>query len=213
MKLLFVLLLALPVQAFAQSWWTVEARLGTAIQFGTTLEIEQVGQPLLSIDADYSTRPFDDALYYGLRIGWRNPQGAWEVEFLHHKVYLDNNPPEIQHFEVTHGYNMLMLNRTWTVHDVDLRAGGGLVISHTDSTIRSLHRTAGQEITGVVGQISAGKNIYLSNRFYIALESKLTLANATVSIADGEAKVPNIAIHVLAGLGYDLTASHHSRER
>lgn len=202
MRFLFIIVLLLPVSGFAENWWTIEARLGTAFSFGTTLEIEQQNQPQLRFDADYETRPFEDAPYYGLRAGWRNSSGGWEVEFLHHKIYLTNHPAEVQHFEVSHGYNLLMFNRLWIVKELNVRAGGGIVISHTESTIRDLTRSAGQEITGVAGQFSVGKDFYLTRRLYFGVETKLTFANATVSIAEGDANAPNIAIHILAGLGY-----------
>lgn len=191
--------------AYSQSWWSIEPiRTGSAKSFSTNLEIEQSSFPKFEFDADYETRPFEDAPYYGYRISRQNKKHAWEVEFLHHKIYLTNNPPEIQHFEVSHGYNMLFLNHAWIFGSNYIRAGAGPVISHAESEIRGLGFASDYEISGFVGQGAFGRRFYVSRIFYFTLEGKLTLATASVSIAQGKAHAPNIAIHGIAGIGFDL---------
>jgi hypothetical protein len=203
-RLLF--LLCFPLHSFAEdAWWSIEPlRTGSALNFNTNLSIEQSGFAELSFDAEYETHPFEDAPYYGWRVSRRNSKGAWEIEFLHHKVYLQNNPPEVNHFEVSHGYNMLFINYAWTYKALHLRAGGGPVISHAESEIRGISFHSGYELSGFCGQASIEKRFYVSNRFFFAIEGKFTAAKATVSVADGEASVPNFAVHGLIGFGFDL---------
>jgi hypothetical protein len=198
-------MLLLATTASSQSFWSIEPiHIGSAKSFSTNLEIEQTAFPKLKFDADYETRPFEDAPYYGYRVSRQNKRHGWEVEFLHHKIYLTNNPPEIQHFEVSHGYNMLFVNHAWIFGSNYVRAGAGPVISHTESEVRGMGFSSSYEFSGVVGQGTFGRRFYLSRIFYLTLEGKLTLATASVSIAQGKAHAPNIAIHGIAGIGFDI---------
>lgn len=191
--------------AYPESWWSLEPlRTGSAKSFSTKLEIEQSALSKFEFDADYETRPWDDAPYYGWRISRQSERHAWELEFLHHKIYLKNNPPEIQHFEVSHGYNMLFLNHAWIFGSTYIRAGAGPVISHTESEIRGLPFESNYEISGFVGQAAIDKRFYISRRFFFTLEGKFTVSTASVSIAEGKAHAPNVALHGLAGIGFDF---------
>jgi hypothetical protein len=203
--LLVTTLLFIPLIVFAQdSRWSFELRTGSALSFDSNLKIEQSGFPELSFDADYETRPFEDAFYYGWRVSYRNPNHAWEVELIHHKVYLKNTRPEVEYFEVSHGYNLLLVNYSRDYGGLNLRAGAGPVISHAESEIRNKSFSSNYEFSGLCGQFAIDKRFYLGQRFFLTVEGKFTAARATVSIADGEATVPNVAIHGLIGFGVDL---------
>ena len=106
-----VLLTLAPVSARAQ--WAVEAFLGTAVSAPSNLTIRQAGEPDISFTAHYATNPFksSSAPYYGFRVSrWWGRWGAF-FDDLHHKLYLTNNPPEVQEFEVTYGYNLFSRRR------------------------------------------------------------------------------------------------------
>ena len=96
MKLLCLLaILFTSTIAYSESWWSIEPlRTGSAKSFSTNLEIEQNAFPELEFDAEYETRPFEDAPYYGYRISRQSEKHGWELEFLHHKIYLTNSTPE-----------------------------------------------------------------------------------------------------------------------
>lgn len=80
---------------------------------------------------------------YAYRIGRWSGRTAWEAELVHHKLYLENPPPAVQHFEVTHGYNLATANRAWaTDRRTVLRVGVGLVIAHPEGRVRG--RTPGR---------------------------------------------------------------------
>lgn len=179
-----------------------EAFLGSAYSFHTGLDITQTGQPDLDFTAHYSTKPFTSPFYYDVRYGRWNGDSAWEIELLHHKVYLDNNPPEVQHFEITHGYNHLMINRAYFRNGFIWHFGLGAVIAHTENTVRGLSVDSNYEFTGPCGQVAVGKRWYFSQQFFGTLEGKVTAAYAHVSVANGHANAPNVAIHGLFGIGY-----------
>lgn len=203
--LLFFCIVGLnPLNGFSASILSIEIGTGSAYSFSTTLQIQQTNEPDIRIDADYATKPWEDAPYYSWRVSYQKKQTAWELEFLHHKLFLENGPREIEHFEVSHGYNMLFINHVWKLRYFDVRVGAGPVISHTESAIRNLALDTGYDLSGIAGQIGVGKRLYLSQQFFLNLETKLTFSNANVSVAEGEASVPNIAIHGLVGIGYDF---------
>lgn len=202
--LCFLILLFSTGFAFSETWWSVELRTGSAKSFSSGLQIEQSGFPKIDFDADYETRPFEDSPYYGYRISRCSEKHAWEVEFLHHKIYLKNTQPDVSHFEVTHGYNMLFLNHAWVFGSAYVRAGAGAVISHAESEIRGQPFNANYDLSGFVAQAAAEKRFYFSRLFFLTVEGKFTAATASVSVAAGKAHAPNIAVHALAGLGFDF---------
>jgi hypothetical protein len=181
---------------------TAEFFLGTAQSARTHLTISQSGQPDIGVDAKYETKPFTAAPYYAWRLGkWRNGHGT-ELEFIHHKIYLSNNPPDVQHFEVSHGYGMLMLNKAKERGGLIYHVGLGIVIAHTESTVRGLSFSSNYHLTGPSAQFAVGKRFRLSDRLFATVEGKLTAAYARVPVADGHATAPNIAVHALLGIGY-----------
>lgn len=187
---------------------SVEVFGGTAYSVPTPLRITQSGSPPLRFTAHWSTRPLSGSPYYAWRITWWKVNRGWAVDFVHHKVYLENNPPEVQRFEITHGYNLLALGRRWRDGTLGYSLGAGVVIGHPESTVRGRtepeegglfgngYRLAGATLLGGVGE-----RLELSKRFYASVEGRLTASYARVPIRDGHASVPNVAVHVLVGLG------------
>jgi hypothetical protein len=78
----------------------IEAATGTALSLPLPLTIEQNGFAPVSTTAHYATRPFHDAPYYSWRIGLWHHASAWELQLVHDKLYLENPPPEVDHFQV-----------------------------------------------------------------------------------------------------------------
>lgn len=191
--------------------WVFQAATGTARQFHSRLVIEQDGEDDLDFTAHYQTRPFTSgAPYYSLRLGYWKGASAWELETHHHLVTLVDDPTGvIENFQMTHGYNLNTLNRAWLVDGFIWRVGVGVVITHPESIVRGKTYTGegfaeGFDLSGVCGQLSLEKRLPLWGGLFLYLEGKFTAAWAKVPIAEGEATVPNYAVHALAGLGYDF---------
>jgi len=188
--------------------WVFQAATGTAYQLHSRLIIEQDGEEDLDVTAHYQTYPFTSgAPYYSLRLGYWTGDRAWEVETHHHLVTLVDGPSEVEEFKITHGYNMNTLNRAWLAGGFIWRIGAGVVITHPESVVRGKKFSGdgfsgGFYLSGVCGQVSLEKRLPLWGASFLYLEGKFTAAWASVPIADGDATVPNYALHGLAGLGY-----------
>src|SRR5690606_8648939 len=109
----------------------------------------------------WETRPFTDALYFSIRIRW----GGHEIEWLHDKVYMGFNTPEIQNFSLSDGYNTLFYNLPQVWGPIEGRLGVGVVIVHPEGTIDGVEigflgspgwRVAG---VGIQGSIAYRKQI------------------------------------------------------
>jgi hypothetical protein len=205
---LFALLasaLALP----AEDGWVIQGSVGAVVNLETSLKIRQEGFETIELDADYETHPFESPLYYSLRAGrWKDRRG-WELELIHQKLFLQDPPPEVQGFAISHGYNVLTLNRAWEAHGVVWRVGAGAVIAHPESQVRGrvldpddTNLEGGYHLTGPSFQAGAEKRFALGKRWFLGLEGKATVARAVVPVAGGEAEVPNAAFHGLFGIGY-----------
>jgi hypothetical protein len=187
-----------------------EVFVGTAWSLPTTLTIRQAGEPAIRVRARWSTRPWRDAPYYAYRVGHASGRGAWEAELVHHKLYLENPPPDVQAFEVTHGYNLAMLDRATFRGRTVVRMGVGLVVAHPEGMVRGRRvgpvrslLGRGYHIAGATGQLSLGRHVALGRGLYAVPEAKLTATHARVPLAGGGwATVPNVAVHALAGVGY-----------
>ena len=197
--------LALAAPAGAQRRWAAELALGTAWSLRTPLVVEQTGEPELRIDrANWETRPWRDSPYYAYRFGVHDGWRGAELELTHHKLYLRDPPPEIERFEVTHGYNLATGNFVAEVQPRwELRLGAGLVIAHAESRIRgrSRERDSRYEAAGPTVKLSVLRRTRLARALHAAVETKLTASRARVGVAGGTARVPNVAAHALVWLG------------
>lgn len=111
---------------------------------------------------------------------------------------------------ISHGYNLLMVNRAWRRNGRVDRAGFGVVIAHLETAVRgrSLPQdrglfNAGYHLSGPTAQAAIQRQFHPSERLAPLLEAKLTGSDATVPIEGGTAVVPNLALHGLAGIAYD----------
>ena len=200
-------MLALP--AMAEDRWVFQGSLGAVANLETSLEIRQEGFETIELDADYETHPFESPQYYSLRAGWWRGRGGWEIELIHQKIFLQDPPPEIQSFSISHGYNLLTVNRAWEARGLVWRIGAGAVIAHPENEVRSrvldpddTNLSGGYHLTGPSLQAGAEKRFALGERWFVGLEGKATVARAVVPVAGGEAEAPNAAVQALLGFGY-----------
>jgi len=134
---------------------------------------------------------------------------SWELEGIHLKLFLENKPDSVQNFDISHGFNLLNINRSWKLQGFIFRAGAGVVLAHPESTIREKkldeHKgilNSGYYIGGPTINMGISKHFYFSKKFFLSAEIKTSVSYANVPVYDGNADVYNTAIHVILGLGY-----------
>lgn len=201
----------------AEGSYSFEVFWGTQFNIPTPLTIKQRGEETIKVDwAKYESDAWTwfNSPYYSWRIGLWEKDKAWELELVHEKIILKNKPKDVQHFEISHGYNLITINRAWRLseyHDLIWRIGAGIVLTHPETTVRHKEKGYGEDfpkgfyISGPTAQIAVGKRINIWRGLFGVLEAKFTASYAThVPIADGYAEVPNAAIHGLFGMGYEF---------
>ena len=205
------LAVAFPAVVRAEPGWRFEARLGGAWNVPLPLVIRQDGEQDLRATARWSTNAFEPPLYYGWRVARWGDEAGWALDLTHHKLYLQEPPAEIQHLAISHGYNLLTLQRL-SEHGGWLHGFGlGAVVAHPESEVRGQRFDehgglfgAGYYVSGPTAAALLGHSRTLSGRLRLSAELKLTLSHASVPIAGGEARVPNLAVHGTVGLGWSV---------
>jgi hypothetical protein len=207
--ILCLCLFVLPAGLAAEDGWVLQVSVGAVENLETSLEIRQEGFEAIELDADYESRPFEGPLYYSFRGGWWRGRGGWELELIHQKLFLQNPPPEVQYFAISHGYNLVTVNRAWERRGLIWRLGAGAVIAHPENEVRGrvlasedTNLPGGYQLAGPVLQAAAEKRFGLGEHWFLGLEGKVSGALAQVPVAGGEAEVPNVAFHALLGIGY-----------
>lgn len=196
---------------FAQTRWSFELHGGQVYNLPMPLSVKQSGFPDIRLNARYDTEGFTLPVYWDMRLGrWQNMR-LWEIELIHHKLYLDNTTPEVQKFNISHGFNILMVNRGLEKNKFRYRAGAGVVLAHPESIIRGKEFgnstddwDTGYYLTGPVFNLAISRPIRLGSRFYINQEAKTTFAYSYIRISQGHANVYNLAFHLILGFGVDF---------
>lgn len=198
--------LGVAVATAGESGIRMELALGGARSLASTLRLEQ-GGTFIHREAEWSTRSFEAPLYYALRLARMDDSGGWALRFVHHKVHLESPPPEIERFSVSHGYNLLTLERAFPLSGFEVWAGAGFVIAHPETSVRGGTQSqaggafsGGYQLTGPTGAIGVARRLELGRRLALVPELRFTLSRAHVSIAGGQASVPNAAFHLTLGL-------------
>jgi hypothetical protein len=207
--LAFLVALAAPTAA---AKWRVELFGGAATSFDSRLSLRQDGFAPIDIDARWAARSFESPIYYAWRVGRFGERGGWAVQLVHLKVYLENTTPEVSRFSVSHGYNLLTLERAWERGGFTLWAGAGVVIAHPESTVRGRTRSEGSGgpfgggyfVTGPAFDVGVGRAVRFGRHWRVTAEGRFSLARARVPIAGGHASVPNRALHALVGVGFSF---------
>lgn len=183
--------------------------VGTGLQYNVPLPlvIRQSGHPDLRLTARFDTRPFVEVPYYDVKVGVAREPWAFELELIHHKLYLANRPAEVDTFEITHGYNPILLNVVREKWGAAFRAGAGILLAHPQSTIRGLRfpetgGILGWYVSGPAAQVGVSKQWDFARHFFAGIEGKLVGAWARVPIVDGTADVPNLSLHGLVSAGW-----------
>ncbi len=195
----------------AQSTYSLDLNFGAATNFPLPLRIIQTGYPDITLNAKYSSQSFKAPVYWDWRISRWNDKSMWEIESIHHKLYLSNKPEEVQLFNISHGFNFIFVNRGFMYKILYLKAGVGVGLAHPENRVRNQAYNEyiglfelGYHFTGPAIDMAVGENFNLSKRIFIRTEIKTTYAYVQVPISNGHANVNNWAFHFAAGLGYNF---------
>ena len=188
--------------------WRAEVWLGDAWNAKLPVTITQKNHATYSQTADWSTQPFEPTWYYSMRFSKWKGDKAWAFEYMHHKLYLDNpDLSVIQFLRVTNGVNNLMAERLWRTKGWEYGIAAGPAIVVPISRIRGevydrqhgfLHST--YEFGGAPLQGNLARRIKLLPFVYGSLSLKATASYLNVNIADGKAKIVNLALHAQYGI-------------
>jgi len=191
---------------------TLEALGGGAYNVPVPLTVRQTGFPDIRFTAHYATKPFGPyAPYFSWRLAlWnRDETAAWELVQLHHRLFLTNNPPEIQFFAIHFGYNYLMAGRVWKKAGFVYHVDAGVIVCNPSNIVRGMELDtrhsgifdAGYDLDGWGGQMAIGRNFDLLKHVYATGNVAVVLGHARVPVADGSATTPNVSLHGEIGLG------------
>lgn len=213
MRYLFVsiiLLCCISVRLHSQHRFILEILPGAAYILPSSLTIHQEGFEDIQFSAKYRVDPFRFPVYYSIRAGRQITESlTLELEFNHLKVYLDNNPPEIQNFSISHGYNQFWFGILQIFKHFDLRAGLGPVIAHPENTVRNMKHISsdgglfdnGYYLDGITSQLAIQKRFHLHKNFFLSVESKFNASFSRCLVVNGYADVSIYALHGLIGIG------------
>ena len=160
--------------------------------------------------ARWKSKAFEDSPYYTIRIDDWSGNKVRGIEWIHHKIYLANNPAGITNFSISDGYNLLMFNLGKRSNGIIRRWGAGLIFAHVDMTLQGRDRfwndggISGAYLSGLAIQHAIETWVYETSHHVVAIEGKLTAAYARIPISSNDseyADVPNVAFHLTFGIG------------
>lgn len=165
------------------------------------------------IQGQYYTEPFKEAPYYIIRFNYtQESKNRWEIELIHHKVYVKNPPTDtFQSVNISHGYNFILLNRAFEEKYFTWRVGAGVILTHPEIVMRDGSKVpwvegalVGFYVSGFGLQAAIERRFFVYNNLFVCPEVKLTVGQAQVGVVDGWVNLPNIAFHATVGLGYEF---------
>jgi hypothetical protein len=186
--------------------WTYEFATGDAYNFPTRLDVHQFEHPLALQHATWDTRAFEFPIYWSLRAGMWRGHDAWMFELLHHKLFLDDPVAPVEHFSVSHGFNLLTASRVYTRGMLHYGLGAGAVIAHPENRVRGLELRQGGiggfYLAGPTGLVLVGMQREVGRRMFVTAEARFAASYAHVPIEDGHASVVHLGVHGHLGIGY-----------
>lgn len=199
-----------PSPAAAQRW-RASLAVGSAYNLPLPLVIEQAGQPDLSFTAHWDTHALETPVYYVARLEQAlDGGGGYAVELLHHKLFLEDPPPEVGSFSISHGFNVFTLQRAWApAAGWSWRAGAGLVVTHPETVVRGRGQPrggwldGGYYVSGPAAQLGGGFSLP-AGALRLGVEGKLTGARVWLPVAGGSAQLWHASAHLNLVATYSL---------
>jgi hypothetical protein len=191
--------------AAAQPEWSAEVLIGDAVNLTSRTHIHTMQTSASAFGGDYETRGFEGPLHYTLRLTrWQQDRG-WELELLHHKLYLRNRPPGVEALSISHGFNIVTLGRVYARGPWRFRLGAGPVIAHPEARMGGISYGGDYELAGAAALGSVGAAFDLTPRWSVVGEIAATFGYADVHPSgepDLRFSIRNPAIHAQFGVGY-----------
>ena len=195
----------------AQKKLNIELFTGLPYNLSLPLKISQAGEPDLYLTAKFNSQPFNIPIFWVWRISYWNDNSAWELEAVHHKLFLANKPAEVHEFSISHGLNLITVNRGWNLSSFILRIGAGIALAHPETTIRNQTLTEdggifhwGYYLSGPAFLFSAGKEFYITGNLYVTCEARINSSYAYIPIKNGNAGLYNISVQFIFGAGFNF---------
>lgn len=203
-----VVALTLPLLcAAADERWSLEAYVGDAYNFRTRLEIEQDGGYSRSLRADYETRGFERPLYYMVRAARWQEARAWEAALIHHKLYLRNPPDGVTALSISHGFNIVSVNRAARAGQWSYRLGAGPVVTHAEAVINGVAYDGPYKLSGAALLAGGGRRFEVGKSVFLSAELMATAAYASVTLPgspQAKLRASNAAVHALIGVALEF---------
>ena len=185
----------------------VQVFLGSAASLPLPMTIHQAGETDLNFTARWNTQPRRPTWYYAWRIGvWKGNRG-WRLDHTHHKIYLTNPPAEVQQFRITNGFNIATISRAFRSKNLTYSLGAGPVIAYPINTVRDKKLDHDRGWNGyvlggasVLGMVT--REFPITGGLILSLDGRASASYVRVPVINGHASVPNVALHLHAGLGY-----------
>jgi outer membrane protein W len=220
--------------AFAENIFAIYT--GTSFARNSDLRLTQasIGTDLTVHDVHWEADPLKAAPYYGLRFTHffdDRPNWGIGLDYTHYKMYaqtergvavtgtwqgvpINSNASMnqyVQHFEISHGVNLLSLNGIYRWNNSSflegrlqpyLGAGLGFYWPHSENTVNNLNHTTGYDASGLGVQLLGGVQYRLGPQWGLFAEVKFDRGTAKVDIANGRAQTPLRTFHALGGVQY-----------
>jgi hypothetical protein len=200
--ILFALLLSCRANA---ADWSFELLIGDAYNVDSRTRIEHATLGNVSFTGDYETRGLEGPLHYAWRISRWDEARGWELQLLHHKIYLQNPPAGVDALSVSHGFNIVTLNHAFEHEDWRMRVGLGPVITHVEARIAGTSYDGPYEIAGAAALIGIGRKLDLGAHFSLLGEVDATFGYIQAhpdGTPDLDLTIRNPALHAQVGVGY-----------
>src|SRR5690606_549172 len=118
--------------------------------------------------------PFGDAWYYVARVRW----GSIEVEWIHDKVFMGYDTPNVKGFNMSDGYNFVLMNAVQKWGHWEARLGAGPVLVHPEGTVNGYYigglGSPTWRLGGIGFQASLAYRDELWGPFAYVVEGKIT---------------------------------------
>ena len=191
--------------------------LGDACNLDQDISISRENASNINFKASFKTNGLKSPQYYSIRFRQYIKKKNLEFEFIHHKLYVEDLPSQVDKFEVSDGYNLVLVNILNNIKDnIYYRIGIGTVVVHPDIMIDGETNyvkggglipkfwTDGYHWGGISSQASLSYKNKISSKVQFNLETKFVYAYTEIPVVSGSFTLQNLSVHFLAGLSFGM---------